>query len=34
MKRKTWKIFAWREVVFNRSSDMERFEKEIKSLLS
>jgi len=32
--RKTWKIFAWREIVFHRSSDMESVEKEIKSLLS
>jgi hypothetical protein len=33
-KRKTRKVFAWREIVFHRSSDMESVETEIKSLLS
>jgi hypothetical protein len=32
--RKTWKIFAWREILFHTSTDMENVEKEIKSLLS
>jgi hypothetical protein len=32
--RKTWKLFAWREIVFHRGSVMECVEKEIKSLLS
>jgi len=32
--KKTWNIFAWREILFHGSSDMESVEKEIKFLLS